>query len=454
MNAKKILLQWTLPLLLFLGFYLLSYKLERVDTLPLIATYTVLFVVLWFWVRHCNHLFGIFFIGLVCRLLFSFHIPVLSQDFYRFIWDGNIQLLGINPYRFTPKDLIELIHFPNLDLLYQKMGSLSTENYSNYPPLSQYLFQLMAYFNRGELLPSVLLLRCVYLLGELVLFWTGVKLLKRVGLPTVYLAWYFLNPLVIVEGFGNLHGESLMMGFTALSWLYCLKRKWFFGGVFMALAIGTKLLPLLLVPFFFRYLGIQKFIAFGFVILGASLLLWLPFWNSEMQVHYAETIKLWFTTFEFNGSIYNIIRAIGYEVKGYNIIRKLGAITPYITIGIVVLFSLIPRNREPLQLMQSMLFLLTCYFFMATTVHPWYIINLIFLGILTGYAFPIVWSLTVFWSYSAYGIDLVEEQPFWQLTGYGLVYCCFFYELIKGRLGYHLQKPNFFSTEFSPIASR
>jgi hypothetical protein len=222
----------------------------------------------------------------------------------------------------------------------------------------------------------------------------------------------------------------------------------------MALAIGTKLLPLLLVPFFFRYLGIQKLIAFGFVILGASLLLWLPFWNSKMQVHYVETIRLWFTTFEFNGSIYNIIRAIGYEVKGYNIIRKLGAITPYITIGLVVLFSLIPRNREPLQLMQSMLFLLTCYFFMATTVHPWYIINLIFLGILTGYAFPIVWSLTVFWSYSAYGIDLVEEQPFWQLTGYGLVYGCFFYELIKGRLGYHLQKPNFFSTEFSPIASR
>lgn len=454
MYVKKILLQWTLALLLFLGFSLLSFQLERVDTLPLLTTYTLLFVVLWFWIRHCNHLLGIFFIGLGCRLLFGFHIPALSQDFYRFIWDGNIQLLGINPYRFTPNALMDLIAFPKHAFLVQKMGSLSAENYSNYPPLSQYLFQGMAYFNRGELFPSVLLLRAVYLLGELVLFWTGMQLLKRLELPTSYLAWYFLNPLVIVEGFGNLHGESLMMGFTALSWLYCLKRKWFLGGVFMALAIGTKLLPLLLVPFFFRYLGIRKFVAFGFVILGVSLLLWLPFWNSEMQTHYVETIRLWFTTFEFNGSIYNIIRAIGYEVKGYNIIRKLGTITPYITVGLVVLFSLLPENRRPLQLMQSMLFLLSCYFFMATTVHPWYIINLIFLGICTGYAFPILWSLTVFWSYSAYGVDLVREQPFWQGLEYGLVYGCFFYELIKGRLGYHLQEPNFFGAEFSPISTR
>jgi len=225
-----------------------------------------------------------------------------------------------------------------------------------------------------------------------------------------------------------------------------LKKKILLGGFFMALAVGTKLLPLLLIPFFFRYLGLRNFLKFGLSILGFSALLWLPFWKGEMLENYTQTIQLWFTTFEFNGSLYNIVRAIGYEVKGYNIIRKLGKVTPFITIGLVLLFSLLNSNRKPQQIFKSMLLLLSCYFFMTTTVHPWYIINLIFLGILTGYAFPIVWSLVVFWSYSAYGVGIVEEQIGWQLSAYFLVYGFFFYELIKGRLGHHLQKPNFFSS--------
>ena len=442
----KSILPWALSLLLFLGFYFLSNGLERTDTLPLLSTYTALFLLLWFWIRKYSTLGTVFIIGLVCRLLFWNHIPALSQDFYRFLWDGSIQLLGINPYRFTPNGLIDLIEFPNAQLLYEKMGSLSNQHYSNYPPLSQYLYQAMGYANHGDLHGPITVLRGFYLLGEVFLFFGAKALLERLELPSSYLAWYFLNPLVIVEGFGNLHSESLMFAFTLFSWLYCLKKKTLLGGFFMALAVGTKLLPLLMIPFFFRYLGLRNFLKFGLSILGFSALLWLPFWKGEMLENYTQTIQLWFTTFEFNGSLYNIVRAIGYEVKGYNIIRKLGKVTPFITIGLVLLFSLLNSNRKPQQIFKSMLLLLSCYFFMATTVHPWYIINLIFLGILTGYAFPIVWSLVVFWSYSAYGVGIVEEQIGWQLSAYFLVYGFFFYELIKGRLGHHLQKPNFFSS--------
>ena len=165
-----------------------------------------------------------------------------------------------------------------------------------------------------------------------------------------------------------------------------------------------------------------------------------------MIENYVNTIQLWFNTFEFNGSLYKIVRAIGYEVKGYNIIRKLGNITPFITVGLVLIFSIFNSNRQPRQVFKSILLMLSCYFFMATTVHPWYIINLIFLGVITGYAYPIVWSLTVFWSYSSYGLVGFEEHLGWQLVSYGLVYGCFFYEMIKGCLGHHLQKPNFFGT--------
>ena len=177
-----------------------------------------------------------------------------------------------------------------------------------------------------------------------------------------------------------------------------------------------------------------------------SGILWIPFLNEEMIKNYIQTIQLWFTTFEFNGSIYNIVRAIGYEVKGYNIIRQLGKITPYITIILVFAFSLFNSNRNHHRLFKSMLLLLSFYFFIATTVHPWYIINLILLGILTGYLFPILWSMTVFWSYSAYEFNIVEESIGYQLIAYILVYGCLAFEMIKGRLGNHLHKPNFFGT--------
>ena len=214
----------------------------------------------------------------------------------------------------------------------------------------------------------------------------------------------------------------------------------------MALAVGTKLLPLLLVPLFLKYLGFQRFLLFSISLVVFSGILWIPFLNEEMIKNYIQTIQLWFTTFEFNGSIYNIVRAIGYEVKGYNIIRQLGKITPYITIILVFVFSLFNSNRNHHRLFKSMLLLLSFYFFIATTVHPWYIINLILLGILTGYLFPILWSMTVFWSYSAYGFNIVEESIGYQLIAYILVYGCLAFEMIKGRLGNHLHKPNFFGT--------
>jgi hypothetical protein len=54
--------------------------------------------------------------------------------------------------------------------------------------------------------------------------------------------------------------------------------------------------------------------------------------------------------------------------------------------------------------------------------------------------------MTVFWSYSAYGFNVVEEKIGYQLVSYVLVYGCFFFEMNKRRLGKHLHKPNFFAT--------
>ena len=451
---KNSVLQLLLPLLILIGFYSIAFHLKRSETLPLLLTFSSLFLLLWLWFHNYRSLISIFILGALIRGLFLFYTPELSQDFYRFIWDGNIQILGINPYLYTPDHLIEIIGFPNDKMLYKGMGSLSSSNFSNYPPLSQYLFKIMGYLNRSDLFLPVLSLRIIYLIGEFFIFFTGIALLKKINLNPEYIGWYFLNPIIIIEGIGNLHSEAFMLCFTLAAVLFIARNKSILGGLFMSLAIAIKLLPLLIFPVFFRYLGIKKFFMFSFSILTFSLILWGPFLEAEMITNYQKTIGLWFTTFEFNGSVFNIIRTIGYEVKGYNIIRKLGEITPYITIGLVVIFTFLRSNRNLKSVFKSMLFLLSCYFFISTTVHPWYIINLIFLGILTGYAFPLLWSLTVFWSYSAYGPEFFKEQMIWQIPGYLLVYSCLIWELIIGPLGKHLQKTDLFCIESSPVSPR
>ena len=448
-------LKFIIPLFILCGFYILANEVIRNQTVQLLVVFSVLFALLWFWIKNYSSLSLIFILGIFSRMIFMYNVPELSQDFYRFIWDGSIQLLGINPYLFTPKSLIEIIDFPNADLLYQKMGSLSAGNYSNYPPFSQYLYKILGYFNYFDLDFPVYILKLIYFGGDIITYFIGIKLLERVNLAPEYIAWYFLNPLLIIEGIGNLHGEGLMVCFTLISCLYIIQKKTILGGFFLSLSIATKLLPLLVFPLFYHYLGVGKFLFFSLSLLIFSLCLWLPFYEGEMLIHYKETIDLWFTSFEFNGSIYNIVRAIGYEVKGYNIIKQLGKVTPYINIGIIIIFTFLPSNRNIKLLFKNMLFLLSSYFFISTTVHPWYIINLIMLGILSGYAFPIIWSLTVFWSYSAYGLEEVREVLPIQLTSYLLVYGCLILELMKGPfLWEHFQKADLFSIQHSPISPR
>ena len=42
--------------------------------------------------------------AVLVRLVFLPGVPSLSDDFYRYLWDGRVQLAGENPYRYAPAD--------------------------------------------------------------------------------------------------------------------------------------------------------------------------------------------------------------------------------------------------------------------------------------------------------------------------------------------------------------
>ena len=49
----------------------------------------------------------ILFFGISFRLVLLFAYPWLSDDFYRFIWDGLVIGENINPYEYTPSELMK-----------------------------------------------------------------------------------------------------------------------------------------------------------------------------------------------------------------------------------------------------------------------------------------------------------------------------------------------------------
>ena len=427
-----------------IGYTILAYVLTRENTFWLVSIFGILFVLFWGFQRQIKTWKQLLLLGLLLRLVFICATPNLSQDFYRYLWDGNLMGMGINPYLHTPKEVVELVQFPFSSVLYEKMGFLSNVNYSNYPPLSQYLFQGMAFFSQKNLLGGIIFLRFIYFMFEMLLFFLGKNLIKTLKLSPNLASWYFLNPLLIIETYGNLHGEGVMCGIFLLGLGFLFQKRVFFSALLFGISIAFKLFPLLFLPLFYFYFRRKRRLLFYGIITTTVFLFFLPFSNENTALNYWKTLNLWFNTFEFNASLFYLLRAIGFELVGFNIIKIVGLIMPFFLITSIGYISLRNRNPTDIQILKNLLWVCSLYLFTATTVHPWYVISLVALGLLSGYLFPLVWSAMVFLSYTAYGSPEVEESAVALVLEYSIVYACLAYELWKKPLLKHFQKTDFF----------
>ena len=143
---------------------------------------------------------------------------------------------------------------------------------------------------------------------------------------------------------------------------------------------------------------------------------------------------LWFQKFEFNASIYYIVRWIGFQLKGYNIIASAGKILPLMVILILNGLAFFRRNNSTQKLIETMLVGVSAYFFLATTVHPWYIATPLLLSVFTKFRFALVWSFLVMLSYSAYIKNGFQENYWLIAVEYILVIGIFVLEIFKPKL--------------------
>ena len=422
-----------------LFYWSFAYQLVRTDFVKLFMLFGALFYLTYKIIQFEKwHFKFLLIIGILFRLVFLMAEPNLSQDFYRFLWDGELIKNGINPYLYTPDQIMEQGHvtFANMKELREGMTDLNARHYSNYPPVNQVLFALASVLGGGSILGSTIAMRLIIILADLGALYFGRKLLQQLNKANNLAFWYFLNPLVIIELTGNLHFEGVMLFFFVWALYLISINKWLWATPVYAISIMVKLMPLMFLPLFIKYFGFKKSAAFyTLVLLGCTALLF-PFYSPVFIDNYSETVGLWFSNFEFNASIYNVVKKIGvtyFEAKPWELIDTYGSFIQKLVVVIVLLLAFLRKNQKMESLITSMVFALACYYFLSTTVHPWYVVFLLGFAIFTDYRFPLLWSFTIILSYYTYSNPDYTENLGLLAIEYLLVIGFFIYEMIGSR---------------------
>jgi hypothetical protein len=203
----------------------------------------------------------IIFAGLAARIILLPTSTVLEDDWYRYLWDGAVTAKGYNPYTYNPADVMEKKSTVPDELI--NLSNESGEIIKNinhpivrtiYPPVAQIFFTTSYIIAPWKLLGWKLIL----LIGDLILLFFTIKILQNLKLPLTFAAIYWLNPIVLHEFFNAAHMDLFVLLFVMMSVYFFLKDKTIISTILLALAVGIKLWPLIIIPFILRKIWKDK----------------------------------------------------------------------------------------------------------------------------------------------------------------------------------------------------
>ncbi len=350
---------------------------------------------------------------LVYAILFRLSLlglpPSLSDDAYRYVWDGLIQHEGVNPYKFAPEEVpLEDIQ---QDLTFERLNSKTF--ISVYPPFSQLIFRAGTTWHEPDGFLSYYLVKGGLILAELIAVFMLARLVSA-GFVLLY-AW---NPVVILETAGQAHTESLLL-LALISVIYLARNqqgRW--ASVFLAIGGWVKLFPFLFFPYLWRRCG------WNAVWPGAitAIVLALPFAAPYVLGNVSGSLDLYARFFEFNSGLYYSLKAVMQGLTGEDWSKQLGPFLRLIFLCSLPVLYLLDRVQH-WSFAQAMLITTGCYLFLTTTVHPWYLLVPLFLTAgIQAYGWHWIWL--GMWSAATY--LLYVGGPYWTFViigwaGWGII---------------------------------
>lgn len=209
----------------------------------------------------------LFLVAILFALAFRVPLAVApvnyDNDMIRYLWDGRVQTLGLNPYAVLPADeAMASTH----DELTRRMPSAGAR--TPYPPAAQLFFRLVVSIKDAAWAMKFALVMCDLL--TILVLWRWLASTGRSQWLTLAYAW---NPLVVLEIAHSGHIDALGALWITAAAFWLSRRRTALATIAFVLAVTTKLLPIVLVPLLWRRISFRD----GLLGAGLFVLLYLPF---------------------------------------------------------------------------------------------------------------------------------------------------------------------------------
>lgn len=288
-------------------------------------------------------------------LAVAFRVPVMipevggDNDMMRYVWDGRVQHLGYNPYVVLPAD--PAMAWTHND---ETRAMPSARAATPYPPVAQLFFRLVVGIHDSSRAMKIALVACDLL--TILVLWRWLLATGRNEWLTIAYAW---NPLVVLEVAHSGHIDTLgaLWIVTCAYWL--TRRRTGLASVAFVLAVATKILPIVLLPLFWRRIRIRD--AVGAAVLFG--LLYLPFTvGPSLPIGAVPNVVAFI---RFNGPIFRFVTSLS---------------SPHVAAGLAVTVGLLAAawarwkldESDPAAWAWPMAIAVAC----APVIYPWYLLYL------------------------------------------------------------------------------
>jgi alpha-1,6-mannosyltransferase len=343
--------------------------------------------------------------------------PTLSDDPYRYHWDGQIQLAGQNPYIASPDTLA--------------MGSrvaptghlLPAHDMPNiYPPLAELLFREAARY-----LPGAIPFKLPFFLADLLAVLLLAACLRRSPQREFRLAIYAWNPLVIVEFAGTGHSDALAIA-ALLGALLIIRSRTGLSTILLAASALLKVFPVMLFPLWLSRAGWPRSMRSWAAGAASAALALVCFWPFRAALPHIPATLAYFTAHwrDNNASLFTLLRMLSGRA---DVAAGIGE-------GIVVGLALWAAARR-LEPERAAFLIFGAILLLSPNAYPWYFTWII--PLLCFFPNPAWLLLTIlqFLSYSVlvgYGIEGTWHwSPLMLWLEYAPFYVCLGWEVFRAN---------------------
>jgi alpha-1,6-mannosyltransferase len=321
-------------------------------------------------------------------LAVAFRAPIAAapvsadSDMVRYLWDGRVQTLGYNPYLVVPADpAMAAVHTDET----RRMPSLRTP--TPYPPGAQLFFRLVVSFHDSTRAMKLALVACD--LMTMIVLWRWLACTGRSEWLALAYAW---NPLVVLEVAHSGHIDALGALWITASAYWLARRRTALASIAFVLAVATKLLPIVLIPLYWKRVRLRDGLA-GIALLA---LLYLTFTRGE--------------TLPF-GSVPNVVAYIRFNGPLFRTIAWLLGSPQAAALVVVALGMLLAawarwrlEPGSPEAWAWPMAIALAC----APVVYPWYLL----------YLTPFLFTVAT-WPLTAWTLSVMATYAVWHISRNG-----------------------------------